>query len=409
MVNLHNTGGKNMGAGLAILRKRWEDFKRSQVQPLLSIKKELKKKSKGLKESFVSITELPLKDQQLIYEIKECTRQKNQNNVTRTMAYYEFYCRHPEIHWAFLGHMVSRNGGWNMTDLKGEFLSRLLSEKEQQDYFQFLERGNWLIFQDVYPQFLLYEESLKRQTKLFYLLPYFYVSVFMQTLWNHFWDYGDCYLLAIGLVINEQSYLEKRVIQNSFYQKTVLKTIEFKLQDILSLNQILFPCYQEDERGFERPPELIGQTLHHFISLHERILLGKRLYALLFNRSDVLKRISQWAAKHVHTGSRKDYWPHLFNDVKESVPGTSYKQQINNCQLKPGAKRLYSPPLLHSWNNVQHEEAEAGDWFEDWRIMYYLINLKEEVDGEILHDYCKTLEKIEFAIMAQEKIFPSST
>lgn len=398
-----------MGTGLAILRKRWEDFKQSQIQPLLSIKKELKKKSKDLKDSFVSITELPLKDQQLIYQIKECTRQKNRNNVMRTMAYYDFYCRYPEIHWAFLGHMVSRNGGWNMTDLKGELLSRLLSEKEQQDYFRFLERGNWLIFQDVYPQFLLYEESLKRQTKLFYLLPYFYVSVFMQTLWNHFWDYRDCYLLAIGLVINEQSYLEKRVIQNSFYQKTVLKTIEFKLQDILSLNQILFPCYQEDKRGFEKPPELIGQTLYHFVSLHERILLGKRLYTLLFSHSDVLKRISQWAAKHVHTGSRKDYWPHLFNDVKESVPGISYKQQIKNCQLKPGAKRLYSPSLLHSWSNVQHEEAEAGDWFEDWKIMYYLINLKEEVDGEILHDYCKTLEKIEFAIMAQEKIFPSST
>lgn len=45
--------------------------------------------------------------------------------------------------------MVSRNGGWNMTDLKGELLSHLLSESEQNDFFQFLERGNWLIFQDV--------------------------------------------------------------------------------------------------------------------------------------------------------------------------------------------------------------------------------------------------------------------
>lgn len=409
MNHIHNTGGTSMGIGLAILSKKWEDFKQSQIQPLLSIKKELKKKSKGVKQSFVSITELPLKDQQLIYRIKECTRQKNKNNVMRTMAYYEFYCRHPEIHWAFLGHMVSRNGGWNMTDLKGELLSRLLSEKEQQDYFRFLERGNWLIFQDVYPQFLLYEESLKRQTKLFYLLPYFYVSVFMQTLWNHFWDHKDCYLLATGLVINEQSHLEKRVIQNPFYQKNVLKTIEFKLQDILSLNQILFPYYQEDKRDFEKPPELIGQTLRHFVSLHERILLGKRLYTLLFGRSDMLKRISHWAAQNAHTGSRKDYWPHLFNDVKETIPGTSYKQRINNCQLKPGTKRLYSPSLLHSWSDVQHEKAEPGDWFDDWRIMYYLINLKEEVDGEILHDYCKTLEKIEFAITAQEKIFPSST
>ncbi|WCK52537.1 DUF2515 family protein [Aneurinibacillus sp. Ricciae_BoGa-3] len=87
---------------------------------------------------------------------------KNVNNITRTISYYDFYCRHPEIHWAFLGHMVSRNGGWNMTDLKGELLSRLLTEQEQKHFFHFLERGNWLIFQDVFPQFLLYEESLKR-------------------------------------------------------------------------------------------------------------------------------------------------------------------------------------------------------------------------------------------------------
>ncbi|BAU27743.1 uncharacterized protein DUF2515 [Aneurinibacillus soli] len=388
-----------MGSRFATLGKKWAAFKQSQLPPLLSIKKDLKQKSNCVKEASVSITELPVADQQLIDQINKRTRQHNMNNVTRTRAYYDFYCRHPEIHWAFLGHMVSRNGGWNMTDLKGELLSRLLSEKEQQEYFQFLERGNWLIFQDVYPQFLLYEESLKRQTNLFHLLPYFHVSVFMQTLWNHFYEYKDCYILTIGLVINEQSYLEKRVIQNPFYQKTVIKTFEFTLQDILSLNQILFPCDQE---------QLIGQTLHQFASLHERILLGKRLYTLLFS-ADVLHCVSRWAAKHVHTGSRKDYWPHLFNDVKESLPNTSYTRRIDNCQLKPDAKRLYSPSLLHAWGNVEHEEAEIGDWFDDWRVIYYLIPINEDVDGEIFHAYCKTLEKIEFAIMAKEKILPPSS
>ena len=69
--------------------------------------------------------------------------------------------------------MVSRNGGWNMTDLKGGLLSRLLTKKEVESFFTFLERGNWLIFQDAYPQFLVYEESKKRGKNLFYLLSSF--------------------------------------------------------------------------------------------------------------------------------------------------------------------------------------------------------------------------------------------
>ncbi len=87
--------------------------------------------------------------------------------MTRTRAYYQFYKRYPEIHWALLGHMVSRNGGWNMTDLKGDLYTKLLSEKDQFTFFSFLERGNWLIFQDVYPQFLLYEQSVKKSKNLF--------------------------------------------------------------------------------------------------------------------------------------------------------------------------------------------------------------------------------------------------
>ena len=179
----------------------------------------------------------------LIRKIREQTDKLNKNNITRTQAYLNFYIRHPEIHWALLGHLVSRNGGWNMTDLKGELLSSLLSDREKEDFFSFLERGNWLIFQDVYPQFLLYEESLKRNKSLFYLLPSLNVSIFMETIWNHFWQKNNRFILAIALVINEQSYLEQRVIQNPVYKKNVLNTIEFKLQDILRLNHILFPFY----------------------------------------------------------------------------------------------------------------------------------------------------------------------
>ncbi|MFY0542567.1 DUF2515 domain-containing protein [Brevibacillus sp. H7] len=376
-------------------------IKLRQVLPLLTVKNELSKKMKA-GNKLTHESKLSRRDQLLIRQIKERTNRQNLNNVTRTMTYYEFYRRHPEIHWAFLGHMVSRNGGWNMTDIKGELLSRLLSEAEQKDFFLFLERGNWLIFQDVYPQFLLYEESVRRETNLFYLLPYFHVSVFMDVMWNHIWKAGDRYLLAMALIINEQSYLEKRVIQHPRYQKTVLQTIEFKLQDLLGLNQILFPCYKG---GTDKELHVIGQTLRHFASLQERIRLGKRLYSLLFGRSDYLQGALNWAADHPHTGSRKDYWPHLFNDVNDSVPGTLYVRRLKNCQLQSGTNRFYSPTLEHAWKNQAHEEAEIGDWYRDWKVIASLMNDEETTDGEIRHEYCKTLEKIELAVMAQTAIF----
>lgn len=377
-------------------------LKKSPVPSILQIKKELKKKIKQTNK-LPDLSELPEKDRLLIGHIQEQTERLNLNNITRTMAYYEFYMRHPEVEWAFLGHMVSRNGGWNMTDLRGDLLSRLLSETEQHDFFQFLERGNWLIFQDAYPQFLLYEESLRRAVSLFYLLPYFRVSAFMEVMWNHFWTSGDRYLLTIALIINEQSYLEQRIIQNRLYQHLILETIGFKLQDLLRLNQIVFPCGRlSDGTG---PVGLIGETLHRFGSLHERIMLGKRLYSLLFGQPGVLQDVVSWAERHPHTGSRKDYWPHLFNDVNEAMPEFTYKKRIDQCQLKPGARRLYSPKLQHAWKNVEQEAAEPGDWLNDWKIITYFIKPEEHAGGGINNEYCQTLEKIELAVMAKTAIF----
>ncbi|TCP27805.1 uncharacterized protein DUF2515 [Scopulibacillus darangshiensis] len=366
----------------------------------LWVKKELKKKMKKKPPENPS-PQLSGYEKQLIHVIKEQTEKYNKNNVTRTQAYYNFYLQHPEIHWALLGHMVSRNGGWNMTDLKGELLTRLLPEKDQNAFFSFLERGNWLIFQDVFPQFLIYDLSVKAKADMFHLFPSFHISTFMETMWRYFWKKGDCYTLAIATVINEQSYLEKRVIQNAYFKKTVTGTVGFKLYDFLRFNNILFP-YCTDQKG--QKTELVGDTLRHFTSLHERILLGKRLYALLFQRQNMLPGVLKWTREHPHTGSRKDYWPHLFNDVNGSAPRALYKRRIKNCKLRKGANRLYSPKLRYAWKNIPHEEAEVGDWFEDYHIIEYLNHKEVDVDGKVCREYCRTLEKIELTVMAKEAV-----
>ncbi len=374
--------------------------KQELPENLLLIKADLK--NYGL----VSILEeqhLSWGDQQLLQMIRGKTKQLNVNNVTRTKAYLDFYIFRPEIHWAFLGHMVSRNGGWNMTDLKGEFLSRLMDEQSRKDFFSFLERGNWLIFQDAYPQFLLYEESLFQSRNLFYLLPYLNVSTFMEVIWNYFWEESDSYMLAIALIINEQSYLENRIVQNPHYKKKVFQTFEFVLQDLLSFNQILFP-FTENGYSTEKA-SLTGLTLHHFGSLHERIMLGKDLYRLLFHKSDQLEKVYRWATAHPHTGTRKDYWPDVFNDVHDGVPGLTLIRRLKSCQLRKGALRLYSPRLEYAWENVTHLEAETGDWFKSWRIIDYLVKEKGPIKGKIVGEYCETLERLELAAIAKTAIF----
>ncbi|WP_440177084.1 DUF2515 family protein, partial [Bacillus subtilis] len=47
----------------------------------------------------------------ILEEIKTLTQENNRSNITRTAAYLECYEQYPELHWALLAHMVSRNGG----------------------------------------------------------------------------------------------------------------------------------------------------------------------------------------------------------------------------------------------------------------------------------------------------------
>jgi hypothetical protein len=374
-------------------------FKKNKSKKFTLTKELMALKNVLIQAKTVPIPTLTKDEKHLVEKIKSKTGELNQDNVTRTKAYLDFYKLHPEIQWAFLGHMVSRNGGWNMTDLKGDFIKGLLDKHTRQEFFSFLERGNWLIFQDAYPQFLLYEESLIRKKKLFHLLPYFSVSIFMETIWNDFWNHGNKYILTIALVINEQSYLEKRVMENNHFKQKVFETFEFKLQELLSFNHILFPYLKSNKIM------LVGQTLNQFDSLHERIMLGKRLYSLLFSNEQILIASKNWALKHPHTGSRKDYWPHLFNDVKEYAPGNFYMRRLKKCQLRKGMARIYSPRLDFAWKNVDHGPAEKGDWFDDWRVIDYLLEDTQKIDGEIVHEYCETLEKLELATIAKKAIF----
>jgi hypothetical protein len=359
--------------------------------------------------------ELSMRDKELLTQIRNKTHKDNRNNVTRTQAYWELYKTHPELHWALLAHMVSRNGGWSMTDLKGDLLPRLLTGVQLEQLFGFLERANGLIFQDAYPQLLLYQESKRRNQSLMHLLPHLQISAFMQPVWQQFWEQRDSTLLTICLIVNEQNYIERRIIQNPKYRHSVLDTFIFKTQSMLQLNQVMFPygsnigsnvASNNDSKNLfslqSKAPisRLAGLILEDFGDLSERIEFGKKLYAILFGLPAVHEGVITFARTTTHTGSRSDYWPQLFAPIKKAPPEAAFKERLNGCQLMKDAAPFYSPTLAQAWKDRELEAVESGDWFVNLKAIQHIRPIPVPFLFDMSGEACFGLNKIELAVVA---------
>ncbi|WNR45624.1 DUF2515 family protein [Paenibacillus roseipurpureus] len=344
-------------------------------------------------------------EQQLLQRIEAQTRLHNRNNVTRTQAYWACYRAHPELHWALLAHLVSRNGGWCMTDLRGELLPHLINTELVSHVFAFLERANALIFQDAYPQLLLYAESRRRNQSLFHLLPHLHISAWMGPIWQDFWHFHDAAMLTIGLIINEQNYIEDRVVQNPTYQQSVLDTPLFKTQAWLQLNQVGFPCRSA---AFDAPPpqpRVMGLILERFTNLSERIAFGKSLYAILFGAPGVLQGAVAFASTTPHTGSRADYWPHLFAPIRKTPPDRKYQERLDGYSLKVGATPIYSPTLQAAWPDKPLDPVEHGEWFSNTKEpLAHLQSITVPHEYDLSQDMCLGLSKIELAVVSAQAI-----
>jgi hypothetical protein len=337
-------------------------------------------------------------DRALYERIRTETARLNRNNITRTQAYWDIYERVPELHWALLAHMVSRNGGYNMTDLRGDLFSRVLEGAEAERFFQFLERANYLIFGDAYPQLLLYEASRDAGRPLFHLLPYFGVSQFMGIVWGRFWETNDSELLTMALVVNEQNFIEHRVVRHPKY-RSVVHSFEFTAQTLLNLTQVVFP-YRSP--GANPLVQLAGVTVETFLSLTERIDTGRRLYAILFGRSDVYEGVMRWAADTPHTASRMDYWPHLYARQVSQEGGHRYRPRLNGLLLKKGAPPFHSPRLADVWPDVKHPDpVEGHDWCGSPEAAEELFGTRPAKGFNITAAYGKTLALVEKAVAAE--------
>ncbi|MGB8954750.1 MAG: DUF2515 family protein [Tumebacillaceae bacterium] len=343
-------------------------------------------------------SQLSAEDRALCQLIRQRTEEANRNNVTRTAAYLDIYKRCPELHWALLAHMVSRNGGWNMTDLCGDLIGRTMETGEREGFFHFLERANYLIFGDAYPQLLLYEASRDAGRPLFHLLPCFGVTRFMDLIWARFWKTHDSELLTLALVVNEQNFIEDRVVRHRDYS-SVVESFEFTAQTLLNLTQVVFPFYQEGKQKVQ----LAGTTVKTFRSLAERIDTGRRLYAILFGREDVYQGALRWAEETPHTASRGDYWPHLYaKEPSGAAQAKRYRPRLNGCSLKKGALPFYSPALSAVWPDVERPAPSGGeDWCRDAECVEELYGTKPDKSYNVTKFYCATLMVVERAVAAE--------
>lgn len=274
--------------------------------------------------------------------------------------------------------MVSRNGGYNMTDLKGSLLDPFLNEEDKNTLFHFLENANALIFHDAFPQLLLYKASLEEKRSLFHLLPAFNVSKFMIPIWEDFLTGNNSTLLTHALITNEQQYIEKNLLSFKKMKENILHSLSYLLQEKLGFTHVIFPYIRY---SFLRKYSLAGIEVHNFSSVDNRIEIGKHLYNILFtsNRFDT---ILEFAHTHKHSGSRADYWPHIF----------SKREQDH--------QKLISPTLTKAWKDVSHRFYVKRDWFtelsqiEDFEIKSE--KLFEDITKDISKDIhlLKTIGKV---------------
>ncbi|MDE5411875.1 DUF2515 family protein [Alkalihalobacterium chitinilyticum] len=269
------------------------------------------------------------KENGIVSTIKKKTIDGNIDNISRTKAYLKYYKNNQEIWWALLASMVSRNAGWNMTDLKSNWYETLITPQYSYTLFLTFERANWLIFSDAYPQLLIYEVSKKEKQPLFHLLPYFDVSEFMIREWNIFWNSGNLERLCTALIINEQHLIQGPVIEHPFYSSHVFKSLPYFLVEHLHFNTVLFPTFEGNLYGF---------SVDKFQKVERRIELGKKLAWLLF-KSEQSSPIHRFALQVEPTGSRRDYEKYV-------------KWKI----LK------HTPILRTAYSPVLHQRHDYGDW-----------------------------------------------
>ncbi|WP_342432097.1 DUF2515 family protein [Neobacillus sp. FSL H8-0543] len=299
---------------------------------------------------------LTIQEIEIVSQIRSQTDKKNLDNISRTDAYFSFFKQNPDIIWSFLASMVSRNGGWNMCDLEGTIFQQILEPQTRKQLFLTFERANWLIFHDVYPQLLLYQYSTKIQRPMFHLLPYFNVSMFIQSEWYKYWRESNRERLTTALIINEQNVIHAPVILHPAYKKKVFHSLLFNFQDWLHFSSVLFPTCGG---------EVYGASVNGFRSLSKRINLGKRLVRIL-THPRLFPYFLEFAEKTPHTGSRNDYEQYFKTRTNRKTPllrATFPIMEHHQHKYEDWSKHRFINPFWMHMSVKHRHPIHLTDWY----------------------------------------------
>lgn len=313
----------------------------------------------------------------IIEKVKRRTKKGNHDNISRTNSYLRYFLLYPNIKWSFLASSVSRNAGWNMCDLESESFRNVLGPHIRKKLFLSYEKANWVIFQDAYPQLLLYHYSTKYSRPMFHLLRYFSVSPFMEMEWYRYWHKKDGARLLTSLIINEQNMIQKPVIAHPMYKKYVFSSMRFRLQQLFHFNVVLFPTLDG---------ELYGSSVTKFQYVTHRIALGKYLSMILFHPL-LFPHFFNFARKTPHTGSRYDYEQFVFPNKKRESPflrmtypiihhtvhkepmWTASKQKMSQwLQLDASEYHPRETIRLTNWYKTKRKQLRIGLKVADWLV-----------------------------------------
>ncbi|WAA13728.1 DUF2515 family protein [Fervidibacillus halotolerans] len=310
-------------------------------------------------------------EQMLIKQIALKTRNGNVDNISRTNFYETFYFQHPEIKWALLAAFVSRNAGWNMCDLNGDVYSKILSSSYAELLFLTYERANWLIFQDAFPQLLVYHYSTIYRRPMFHLLKKFQVSSFMYHEWMRFWITRNEDRLLKALIINEQNVIQKPVIDHPLFRKKIFQSLPFKGQDFLHYSIVILPTLQG---------ELFGASVKKFVKVDERIELGKTIAEILFKPA-LFPQFLTFVRKTTHTGSRFDFEKFLLGRkcrttpfLRIAFPVIRHQKPVEQSWDEKGKvqSKWFDPPQMKqpiqitNWYKRKRKEIEIVASIKEW-------------------------------------------
>ncbi|WP_083584317.1 DUF2515 family protein [Bacillus weihaiensis] len=311
-----------------------------------------------------------INEKEILSYIGITTKRKNYDNISRTLAYQKYYFQHREIKWAYLASMVSRNAGWSMTDLQGKWFRKSLTEEQRHLLFLTYERANWMIFQDAFPQLLIYSFSKKFNRPLFHLLPHLQVSRFMEEEWLSFWKEPDLDRLMKALIINEQNVIQKPILEKEPYKSHVFKSIPYKFQDLFHFSTVLFPTLEGS---------LFGFSVYDFSEITNRIDLGKKLAWLLFE-SGLYEKFVVFSQSVSHTGSRYDY-EFLFPDKrKRETPLLRTTYPIISHSLDEGKEDWFHGQNTKKWFKEIKipKKYELTFWFKHKQDQLHMLTLLQE-------------------------------